>query len=71
VSGVPDVVRDGETGFLMTGQTPEAIADEIARILNEEDLATTSENCRELIEDEYSFGAAVERYEAILSAVCA
>jgi len=71
VSGVPDVVRDGETGFLMTGRTPEAIADEIARILNEEDLATTSENCRELIEDEYSFGAAVERYEAILSAVCA
>jgi len=69
VSGVPDVVRDGETGFLMTERRPEAMANEIGRVLNEEDLAAVSENGRALIESEYSFEAAVDRYEAILSAI--
>lgn len=69
VSGVPDVVRDGETGALMTERTPAAITTEISRILREEDLAAMSENGRALIEGEYSFEAAVERYEAILNAI--
>ena len=69
VSGVPDVVRDGETGFLMTERSPEAMATEIERVLNEQDLSAMSENGRALIESEYSFEAAVDRYEAILGAI--
>ena len=69
VSGVPDVVRNGETGVLMTEQSPKAMATEITRVLNEEAVAEMSENGRALIEDEYSFEAAVERYEAILDAI--
>ncbi|NHN48722.1 glycosyltransferase [Halostella sp. JP-L12] len=69
VSGIPDVVRDGETGVLMTEQSPQEMAAEITQVLNEEDIAEMSENGRELIEDEYSFEAAVERYKAILDAI--
>ncbi|WP_323191294.1 glycosyltransferase [Halostella sp. PRR32] len=69
VSGIPDVVRDGETGFLMTERDPEAIADEIARVLSEPDLVAVSGNCRALTEEEYSFEAAVERYAAILDGI--
>ncbi len=69
VSGIPDVVRDGETGFLMTERDPEAIADEIARVLSEPDLVAVSGNCRALTEEKYSFEAAVERYAAILDGI--
>jgi glycosyltransferase involved in cell wall biosynthesis len=69
VSGVPDVVRDGETGFLMTERDPAGVADEMSRILAEEDLSAVSGDCRALVEDDYSFDAAVERYDAILDAV--
>ena len=66
VSGVPDVVREGETGFLMATVDGAVIADEIESILRRDDLAETSANARGLIEAEYNFDAAVARYEDIL-----
>lgn len=66
VSGVPDVVRDGETGFLMRTTDPEGIAGDVGAILDRDDLDRIGANGRELIESEYSFEAAVERYRTIL-----
>ncbi|WP_284009635.1 glycosyltransferase family 4 protein [Haloarcula pelagica] len=68
VSGVPDVVRDGETGFLVESREPAALRDEIAAILARDDLAEFSDRGRALIETEYSFEAACERYRSILRA---
>ncbi|WP_135302724.1 glycosyltransferase [Haloarcula amylovorans] len=67
VSGVPDVVRDGETGFLIDSREPSALRDGIESILNRDDRERISQNGRALIEREYSFEAAVERYREILS----
>jgi glycosyltransferase involved in cell wall biosynthesis len=69
VSGVPDVVRAGETGFLMDSRDPEAIRQRLLDILAREDLPTISATGRRLIEDEYSFEAAKDRYREILAAV--
>ncbi|WP_415382059.1 glycosyltransferase family 4 protein [Halosimplex sp. TS25] len=69
VSGVPDVVRDGETGFLMESTEPDDIRRELLSILDREDLPAISENGRALIEDEYSFDAATRRYRDILQRV--
>lgn len=69
VSGVPDVVRDGETGYLMRSTESEEMRDEIVRILNDEDLETVSVNGRELVETEYSFEGAVDRYRAIITSI--
>ena len=69
VAGIPDVVRDGETGFLMRETDADAIAEGIEEILEREDLPTVGRNGRELVEATYSFDAAVDRYEAILSGV--
>jgi len=69
VSGVPDVVRDGETGFLMDSTDPDDIRRELLSILDCEDLPAISRAGRELIEDQYSFQAAQERYRAILGRV--
>lgn len=66
VSGVPDVVREGETGFLLESDDPGDIASTMTEILDREDLAEVSARGRELIEEEYTFEAAVDRYRAIL-----
>ena len=69
VSGVPDVVREGETGFRMDDTRTDAIVEDIASIMQRNDLETISENGRTLTEDEYSFEAAVDRYRTILAAL--
>jgi glycosyltransferase involved in cell wall biosynthesis len=68
VSGVPDVVREGETGFLLDSREPAALRKTILGILERNDLDTISANGRDLIEHEYSFEAACERYKSILAA---
>jgi glycosyltransferase involved in cell wall biosynthesis len=68
VSGVPDVVREGETGFLMDSREPADITAGIEAILARDDLDEVSRRGRALVEEEYSLAAAVERYRAILTA---
>jgi glycosyltransferase involved in cell wall biosynthesis len=69
VSGVPDIVRHEETGFLLERVTPPAIAAEIESILDHEELDSISQQGRMLIETEYSFSAAVDRYDRILQQI--
>jgi glycosyltransferase involved in cell wall biosynthesis len=71
VSGIPDVVREGETGFLMTNRDPESIANTIGDTLESEALVGMSEKCRTTTETEFSFEAAVDRYRTILESVAA
>lgn len=69
VSGVPDVVWDGETGFVMEDET----SDEIARRVDEAldgGMDGMSRRCRELVEKKYSFDAASARYREILTGLC-
>ena len=66
VSGVPDVVRAGETGFRIDSRDPAALAAGIERILERGDLGEISQSGRALIESEYSFEAACDRYREIL-----
>ncbi|MFU1781947.1 glycosyltransferase family 4 protein [Haloarcula japonica] len=66
VSGVPDVVREGETGFLLDSREPAVLREMILDILERDGLDRISENGRDLIESEYSFEAACERYRSIL-----
>ena len=66
VSGIPDVVREGETGFLMENMRSDSIISRLETIADREDLPSISGNGRQLIEEEYSFEAAVQRYREIL-----
>jgi len=69
VSGVPDVVHEGKTGFLMGDTDPRSIATSVERILERDDLAAVSRNGRNLVEEEYSFEAAVARYRELLATI--
>jgi glycosyltransferase involved in cell wall biosynthesis len=67
VSGVPDVVVENETGFLIDEVDSEVMANEIVEILDRDHLAEISVNSRSVAEDKYGFDAAVDRYEQILA----
>jgi glycosyltransferase involved in cell wall biosynthesis len=69
VAGVPDVVRDGETGFWMEGTDAEEISEDIIDILSDDTLRNISKNCRYVVEQNYSYDAAVRRYRQILSEI--
>ena len=66
VGGVPDVITDGETGFIMENNSAESIAENVMRALKYPDLEGVVKNARELVEKEYTYEAAVERYRKIL-----
>ena len=67
VSGVPDVVRDGETGFLLQMADPVNIASDLETVLTRDDLEAISSNVRELVKESYSFENAIDRYRSILT----
>ncbi|SIR63905.1 glycosyltransferase family 4 protein [Natronorubrum thiooxidans] len=69
VSGVPDVVREGETGFLLDDVEPTALAALIEEILERPDLEAISEEGRELVATTYSLEGAVNRYEKIFRSI--
>jgi len=69
VGGVPDVIIDGETGFIMQDNSPECIAENIIRVLANPDLEEISGNARVLIEKEFTYEKAIERFGNILDSL--
>ena len=66
VGGVPDLIKDGETGFIMKDNSPECIAENVIRALEHPNLDEIVKNARALVEREFTYEAAVERYRKIL-----
>lgn len=66
VGGIADVIKNGETGFIMESNSPECIAKDVLRVLEYQNLDGIVKKARKLIEDEYSYEKAVERYRKIL-----
>ncbi|MFC1962413.1 glycosyltransferase family 4 protein [Chloroflexota bacterium] len=65
VGGVPDLIKDGETGFILEDNSPECIAGGINRALNSPALDLITNNARALISQEHSYEAAVQGYREI------
>ena len=66
VGAIPDVIKDGETGFIMDNNSPECIAKRVISVLECPYLNRIVKNARELVETEYTYEAAVERYRRVL-----
>lgn len=66
VGGIPGVIKDGETGFIMENNSPECIARNVTRALEYPNLCEIVKNARQLIEKDFTYEAAVERYKEIL-----
>lgn len=69
VGGIPDVITDGETGFLLERQTPQEIAERLEEILERDDLGEISRSARKFVVDNYGFDAVVEEYRSVFDTV--
>jgi len=61
VGGVPDLIKDGETGFILENNTPECIASSVIRALAHPNLGEIAGNARRLIKQQYGRDAMVEK----------
>jgi glycosyltransferase involved in cell wall biosynthesis len=66
VGGVPDIVVDGETGFLVPPRDPAAVAEAVSRLLEEPELAQAmGEAGRKRRRNEFDLAATVRRIEEL------
>jgi len=69
VGAIPDLIKDGKTGFIMENNSPECIARNVIRALNHPNLEKIAENARALVEREFTYERAVERWKEVLENV--
>jgi len=68
--GIPDAVRDGETGILVPPEDPAALADAVCRVLTDRALATRlGQNGRRAVESHFNWERVVRDLRAIESEV--
>jgi glycosyltransferase involved in cell wall biosynthesis len=67
VGSVPDIIRDGKTGYLLQDNTPELIADAIVACLTRSDLAEVAARGRDAVREAFTFEEAVRKYRAALA----
>ena len=69
VGGVRDIVKDGETGFLLTNIEPKSIAEKVTEIraCSDEDMAKIVRNGIALVNERFSYAGAVARYKRIIA----
>ena len=69
VGAIPDVITDGATGFILEDNSPACVAENVIRALEHFDIERIAENAKELVEREFTYEAAVEKYRMILESV--
>jgi glycosyltransferase involved in cell wall biosynthesis len=64
VGGNPELVLDGDTGFLVGAESSDSISDRVVRILRDKALANRmGENGRRRVREKFSFRTTVDRYQ--------
>lgn len=67
VGGIPSIIKDEETGFILEDNSAESIARGVLIALNHPRLLEITKKARALIEHRYSYEAAIRRYKSILT----
>jgi len=56
IGGIPNIIKDGKTGFLVQPRSSKEIAEKVNRIVNDDKLRITmGERCRKLIEERFTW----------------
>jgi glycosyltransferase involved in cell wall biosynthesis len=71
VGAIPDLVIDGETGFLLKERTPIEIATSILEVMDYPDLSSITYQAKSTLDQSYSFSASIVRYQAIIDKMIA
>lgn len=69
VGGIPDFLKDGKTGFLVSPDDPVLLADTINKIrqLSLEEQKAIIQNARKLVEDSFSWSMVVEKMAGLFN----
>jgi glycosyltransferase involved in cell wall biosynthesis len=64
VGGIPEIVQDNVTGWLVPAASPDALREAILKLLHDsEKRAQMSANCRRVVLENYTLEAQANRYE--------
>jgi glycosyltransferase involved in cell wall biosynthesis len=69
VGAIPNIIRDGETGFFMESNQPDCISENIKKILNSPNLYKIIENGQAFVESNYNFEKAVAAWKEIFKKI--
>jgi glycosyltransferase involved in cell wall biosynthesis len=69
VGAIPDIIKEGKTGFIMENNSPECIAKSINRALNDPNLETIALNARLMVQREFTFDISVQQWKRILETI--
>jgi glycosyltransferase involved in cell wall biosynthesis len=67
VGAIPDILREGETGFLLENNSPEEIARRVIELFNHQDqLEQVTTKAQLVLHENYSFSAAAQRIQTLI-----
>ena len=67
VGGLPDVIEDGNTGFLLKDNLPQMIADKVIEVWKHPELERIQTNAKEFVEKTFSYEKAIEKCKKVFS----
>jgi len=69
VGAIPDVIKEGETGFILPDNSPESISERIMDVISSPCLSTVSEKALEQVHERFSYEKAVQGWRDMLEDV--
>jgi glycosyltransferase involved in cell wall biosynthesis len=70
VGAIPDIIKDGETGFLLKSNDPNHIAERVVELLNKTELLErVSVNAYNFVRTNFSFEKTLESWKKIIDEV--
>ena len=69
VGGIPTIIKEGETGFILENNSPHCISSNIIRILDDKKTVNVIENAHQLVQNEFQLKKRVENFKKIFDDV--
>jgi len=69
VGGIPTIIKDGETGFILENNSPHCIASTIIGLLDDEKIVEVIGNAHQLMHNEFKFEKRVEEFKIIFNSL--
>ncbi|MEP6987571.1 MAG: hypothetical protein ABI970_18345, partial [Chloroflexota bacterium] len=66
--GIPEVIEDGVTGYLIPPERPDVLADTLRRMYANDDVQAMTQRARTFAEQFFSEGSYVDGYQRLLLA---
>jgi glycosyltransferase involved in cell wall biosynthesis len=65
VGSIPEIITDGENGYLLKDNLPETIAEKIMYVMNDKNVETVSNRAYNYVKINFSLEAAIEKFKNI------